>query len=221
MGALILPVNTASAHCKGNHKKDPECDTHVHDEPSGDASAINYTVKLTGAFEFGVYDPLAVTVESRGSVLRGAADVTLSRPDPATDWDAVFLECPNFFAPPMVDVPDFTAPSGPKGWNIGKPGGVQVNFNSIPFTVPDIGEVQVTLVLIGNTPFEEPFLPADPEEVGAINATEIEHEMVRFWIYGKSGRGVTPKHCNDGSEEGKGDLPLGSSILTITATKTK
>ncbi len=46
-GALILPVNTASAHCKGNQKKDPQCETHDHDEPSGGEKA-EFSVLVSG-----------------------------------------------------------------------------------------------------------------------------------------------------------------------------
>jgi hypothetical protein len=113
-----------------------------------------------------------------------------------------------------VDVDIFEAPNGRKGWKIGNAGGVQLSFSGIPFTV-DIGEVQVTLVLIGEKEFSAPFLPDDPTDTEP--TTMITHDLVRFWIYGKSGKGVNPKHCTDGSEEGMGTLsPI--STLTIKAS---
>ena len=160
MGALILPVNTASAHCKGNHKKDPQCET--HDEPGGDPSAIVYTVTLTGAFEFSQN----MTLNSKQNQLKSKFDVDIIRPPTPTNdpdflavWNNVFEHCPNFFGPPTVDIPGFTAPAGRKGWTIDKSGGVRVNFRDIPFDQDDYGEslnvvsAWVNLALIGEIPF--------------------------------------------------------------------
>jgi len=210
---MLIPIGV-SAHCKGKHSDagPPHCEG----EPP---VSIMYEAKLTnpidqtGAFVFD-YEP--VTVESRGAELRGDDPVTLMRPPDPEDptlWDTVFAACPNYFGPTPVDVDNFVAPNGRKGWKIGNAGGVQLSFSGIPFTV-GIGDVQVTLVLIGDKDFSAPFLPDDPPD--ADNPTEITHELGHFWIYGKSGSGVNPKHCTNGSEEGMGDLsPI--SILTIRA----
>ena len=39
MGALILPVNTALAHCKGSHKQIQGCDTTSHPHESDDSGS--------------------------------------------------------------------------------------------------------------------------------------------------------------------------------------
>jgi len=228
MGALILPVNSAFAHCKGNHKKDSECETHVHDEPGGDPSAIVYTVTLTGAFEF----KRDMTLNSKANQLRSELPVTLIRPggvviptneivcgrtddeastnDMCLLWNDVFSKCPLFFGPTPVDVPGFTAPAGRKGWRIDKAGGVRVNFGDIPFPQEDfagflkVESAWVNLALIGEIPFQDPFPPVGP--------IPLSH----FQIYGQTESGVTPRlACDDKNFETE-DLsePI---ILTIQA----
>ena len=217
--------------------KDKECPAHPSckpDDPEPPAGGIEYSATLTGAFAFTDVD---VTSDAKGIVLKSADNITITRPggtvmptevicatatatDTDTDllcklWNSVFEQCLNFFGPTIVDVPSFEAPSERKGWTIDKPGGVRVNFRSIPFIVPVNGEVEVTLVLIGTTDYDKPFLPADPDD--SENPTMIKHELSSFWIYGKSGRGAPDKHCQDGSDEGIG-LLLPNSSLTITAT---
>jgi len=207
MVALILPVNTAFAHCKGNHKKDTECATHTHDEPGGDPSAIVYTVALTGAFEF----TRDMTLNSKENQLRSDEDITIDSP---TDgflavWNDVFSKCPNFFEPTPVDVPGFTAPAGRKGWTIDKPGGVRVNFRDIPFDQDDYGEslnvesAWVNLALIGEIPFQDSFPPLG------------EIPLSHFQIYGQTEAGVTPRlACTEANFETE-DL-LEPIFLTIT-----
>ena len=209
MGALILPVNTALAdHCKGKHKNDPGCD----------ASAINYTVKLTGAFEFDtVNNSVDVTANKQGNVLKSADAVTLKRPtDTALQeiWDSVFLKCPNFFefiAPPMVNVPGFKAPAGRKGWTIEKPGGVRVIFRDIPFPQEDfagflnVESAWVALSLIGDEDFDEPFPPT--------KTIRLSH----FTIHGQTESGVTPRLACDDENFAKEDFTMPTPIfLTIT-----
>ena len=191
MGALILPVNSAFAHCKGNHKKDSECETHVHDEPGGDPSAIVYTVTLTGAFEF----TQDMTLNSRQNQLKSDLPVDIVRPlstDPLAVWNNVFSKCPLFFGPTTVNVPGFTASAGKKGWRIDKAGGVRVNFGGIPFSQDVLGEslnvesAWVNLALIGDIDFSEPFPP-----LGGI-------DLKYFQIYGQTESGVTPRlACDD------------------------
>jgi hypothetical protein len=210
MGALILPVNSAFAHCKGNHKKDSECETHVHDEPGGDPSAIVYTVTLTGAFEF----TQDMTLNSRENQLKSELSVTLIKPAAPmlqAVWNDVFEKCPHFFVGPTpVDVPGFTAPAGKKGWRIDKAGGVRVNFGDIPFSQEDFAgflipdSAWVNLALIGDIPFQDPFPPVGP--------IPLSH----FQIYGQTESGVTPRlACDDKNFETE-DLsePI---ILTIQA----
>ena len=189
MGALILPVNTASAHCKGNHKKDPQCET--HDEPGGDPSAIVYTVTLTGAFEFSQ----DMTLNSKQNQLRRDDDIIIDSPIDGflAVWNNVFEHCPNFFGPPAVDVPGFTAPAGRKGWTIDKSGGVRVNFGGIPFSQVDFdgflipASAWVNLALIGDIDFQVPFPIVD-----------VPIELKYFQIYGQTEAGVTPRlACDD------------------------
>lgn len=205
MVALILPVNTAFAHCKGNHKKDPLCET--HDEPGGDAGAIVYTVELTGAFEF----TRDMTLNSKANQLRSDKDIKIDSPtdDFLAVWNDVFSKCPNFFEPTPVDVPGFTALAGKKGWRIDKPGGVRVNFGGIPFSqvgfdgylIPD--SAWVNLALIGEISFQDSFPP--------LRKIPLNH----FQIYGQTEAGVTPRlACDDKNFETE-DL-LEPIYLTIT-----
>ncbi len=210
MGALILPVNSAFAHCKGNHKKDSDCETHVHDEPGGDPSAIVYTVTLTGAFEF----TQDMTLNSKQNQLKSELPVDIIRP-PITDpdflavWNNVFSKCPKFFGPTVANVPGFTALAGKKGWAINKPGGVRVNFGGIPFPnifggSLNVESAWVNLALIGDIDFQDPFPP-----VGTI-------PLSHFQIYGQTTAGVTPRlACDDANFETE-DL-LEPIFLTITA----
>jgi len=226
MGVLVLSVNTALADdCKGKHKKLPGCDG---PGPGGDPSAIVYTAKLTGpltgpldefgeptptpgAFEFGSLD---ATLNSNETVLRSTDSVTVFRPvessapNEAALWDSVFAQCNIFFGPTPVDVPSFTAPPDGKGWTIEKPGGIRVNFRNIPLSIPNIGDVEFTLSLIGETPYSDPFLPVDPD-------TTIAHELTRFEVQGTTAKKVKPRLvCHDESAPGAGDLTT-PSILTI------
>ncbi len=200
MGALILPVNTALADdCKGKHKKLPGCDG---PGPGGDPSVLTYTADLTGAFVFNE----VVTVNSQETVLTSTDSVTVNRPDESSApneaalFDSVFAQCNIFFGPTPVDVPSFTAPAGGKGWTIEKPGGIHVNFIKIPLSIPNIGDVEVTLGLIGTTPYEDLFLPVDPD-------TPITHELTRFGVQGTTAKKVKPRLvCHDESVPGGGDL---------------
>ena len=209
MGALILPVNSAFAHCKGNHKKDSECETHVHDEPGGDPSAIVYTATLTGAFEF----TRDMTLNSRENQLKSELAVDIIRPsinDPEflAVWDNVFSWCPNFFGPTVANVPGFTALAGKKGWRIDKSGGVRVNFGGIPFPnifggSLNVESAWVNLALIGDIDFSVPFPPS-------------EVMLTHFQIYGQTESGVTPRlACDDKNFETE-ELTK-SIILTIEA----
>ena len=105
-----MPVNIVLAdHCKGKHKNDEGCD-----DSGGDPVVIEYTAKLTGAFAFDTENnPVVVTANKQGNVLKSADSVTLTKPDIFAEptlaalWDSVFLKCPNFFAPSEVIVPGF------------------------------------------------------------------------------------------------------------------
>ncbi len=199
-------------------KSDKTCPEHPSckpDDPEPPTGGIDYTATLTGAFAF---ENVVVFPDSKNLQLKSLKSIIITRPDDGlrTLWNSVFRLCPNFFGPTPIDVLRFEAPPGRKGWSIDKPGGVRVNFNSIPFTVPVNEEVEVTLVLIGDTEYQFPFLPDVPTE--GDNPTTITHDLKSFWIYGKSGRGAPDKHCTDGSEEGIGELTVDSTTLTITAT---
>jgi hypothetical protein len=210
LGGLILPVNSALAHCKGKHKNDPGCD-----DPGGDPSAIVYTVTLTGAFEF----TQDMTLNSKQNQLKSDSPVEIERPltgYPFLEvWNNVFEHCPHFFVEPTpvdvdVDVPGFTALAGKKGWAINKPGGVRVNFGGIPFPnifggSPNVESAWVNLALIGEIPFHVPF-----PIVG------VPIELKYFQIYGQTEAGVTPRlACDDKNFETE-DL-LEPIFLTITA----
>jgi len=193
MGALILPVNSAFAHCKGNHKKDSDCQTHVHDEPGGETGAIVYTVKLSGAFAF----ERDMILNSKANQLKSDFPVDIDRPLPTDPflavWNDVFSKCPLFFGPTMVDVPGFTASAGKKGWRIDKAGGVRVNFGGIPFDKEDftgslnVESAWVNLALIGNIDFSVPFPIVD-----------APIKLKYFQIYGQTESGVTPRlACDD------------------------
>lgn len=179
-------------------------------KPGDDATEITYDVELTGAI---VFDVKGLTPQSRNTVLKSAEKVTIKRDHDTmleTLWNTVFEQCPNFFHPTPVEIPEFTAPAEGKGWTIAKAGGIRVIFREILlFSTKIDGYVEVTLQLIGDTPFEQDFLP-----VGS--ATTITHTLIRFVITGKTAKGVTPRlSCNDGSETGGGNLTT-QSILTIT-----
>ena len=210
---MLIPMG-ASAHCKGKH----DVPGHEHCEP-GDPTdpgdPITHVVTLTGAF----VSNEVVTVNSQETVLTSTDSVTVNRPDESSApneaalWDSVFAQCNIFFGPTPVDVPSFTAPAGGKGWTIEKPGGIRVNFRKIPLSIPNIGDVEVTRSLIGETPYSDPFLPVDPD-------TTITHELIRFGVQGTTANKVKPRLvCHDESVPGGGDLTT-PSILTITATAT-
>ena len=187
-------------------------DSEGNHDHGDDPSVLTYTADLTGAFVFNE----VVTVNSQGTVLTSTDPVTIIRPiDPSleTAWNAVFAQCNIFFGPTPVVVPSFTAPADGKGWTIEKPGGIRVNFRKIPLSIPNIGDVEVTLSLIGETPYSDPFLPVDPD-------TTIAHELTRFEVQGTTAKKVKPRLvCHDESVPGGGDLTT-PSILTITATAT-
>ena len=188
-------------------------DSEGNHDHGDDPSVLTYTADLTGAFVFNE----VLTVNSQETVLTSTDSVTVDRPDESSAsteaalWDSVFAQCNIFFGPTPVDVPRFTAPAGGKGWTIEKPGGIRVNFRKIPLSIPNIGDVEVTLSLIGETPYSDPFLPVDPD-------TTITHELTRFEVQGTTAKKVKPRLvCHDESVPGSGDLTT-PSILTITAT---
>ncbi len=178
-----------------------------HGGDDGGGGGIVYIADLTGAFVFNE----EVTVNSQETVLRSDESVTIMRPTDSliTLWNTVFEQCNIFFGPTPVDVPSFTAPPSGKGWTIEKPGGVRVNFRKIPLSVPIIGDVEVTLSLIGETPYSDPFLPVDPD-------TTITHELTRFEVQGTTAKKVKPRLvCHDEIVPGGGTLTT-PSMLTIT-----
>ncbi len=208
VAVFALGYNTSFAD-----KPDPITGHGPHDD---DPSAIDYSVELTaGAFVFGTThdNSVDVTANKKGTELRSADPVTLIRPTDSTlegIWNNVFEQCPDFFGPTPVDVPSFEAPSDGKGWTINKEGGIGVAFRKIPFTIPMIGPVEVTLHLHGTTAYEDPFLPDDP----AGGQTTITHELSLFKIWGQTAKGGTPGLKCGGDTRG-GDLGP-NSILTIT-----
>ena len=191
----------------------PTCDgQHCDHGDDPDPSVLTYTAELTGAFVFNE----DVTPNSKNTVLRSQVDVQLFRdPDPGSNqdlWNTVFAQCPRFFGPGSSNIPvAFMASADGKGWTIEKSGGVTVAFRNIGLFSTKIGvDVEVTLLLYGDTPYAADFLP----EPG----TFIEHPLVHFWINGKTVKGVTPRvSCDvDNDTEHSGDFVRGIT-LTITA----
>ena len=191
----------------------PKCDNPPCGRGGGGGEAgITHVAKLTGAFAFSTANnSVNVTANSKGTELRSADPVTLIRPGGADQalWDFVFAQC-RFFLPTSVVVPRFTAPSDGKGWTIGKGGGIVVGFRKIPFDVAD-GPVEVNLLLIGTTAYEEDFLPVSPD-------TTITHTLSHFIIWGQTVKGGTPgSKCHSDSVTG-GTTFLGGSVLALTIT---
>ena len=176
LGLMSTPVQ---AHCDGKHTGD-----HRHctrDDP------IVYTAALTaGAFVFG---PVAVTPNSRESVLRSEDDLNFDIDEsPQMDtWDQVFNNCPELSLNP---VDDFFV--GEDDWRIAKAGGVRVIFNNI-----ELPGAEVTVHLIGDEfEFIESFLPE-------VAPDTRNYTLDRFIIWGDSAKGEPgPKRsCNSGEIE--------------------
>jgi hypothetical protein len=215
---MLIPIG-ASAHCKGKH----DVPGHEHCEP-GDPTdpgdSVTYVATLTGAFAFDTENnPVIVTANKQGKVLKGESSVTLSRPDdtiPRKIWDSVFEECYNFFGPTPVNVSGFKAPAGNKGWTIEKAGGVRVNFR-LRFSQEDLpgvslipDSVWVALSLIGDRDFDETFPPPD--------TIQLSH----FTIHGQTESGVTPRLACANENFALVDFPILPPIyLTITPTNTE
>ena len=138
---LALGLAPTSAEAK------PKCD----DPPCGDGGDSGFTAELTGAFVFG---PVAVTPNSRESVLRSEYDLNFDidfslQPD---TWDDVFAHCLELLD--LYSVDDFFV--GEDDWRIAKAGGVRVIFNNI-----QLPSAEITVQLIGEE-FDfsgDPFLP--------------------------------------------------------------
>ncbi len=204
---LGFSVPAAADPCEG------PMDTHKHCKDRGGSGGgeadVTYRADLTGAF---VFTGEGMTANSKGTVLRSAASVTLIRPGGADQaiWNNVFEQC-RFFGPTVVDVPSFTALSDGKGWTIEKGGGIGVSFRKIPFVVAD-GPVEVNLLLIGTTAYENDFLPVIP-------GTTITHTLSHFIIWGQTVKGGTPgsKCHSDSVTGGSTFLEEHKLALTITA----
>ncbi len=240
LAVAAFALGHANPAFAGNDKNCDPPDLHPSCKDNGDGGGgdggdggIEYTAVLTGAFAFDTENnPVIVTANKQGNVLKGAKEVTLSRPyDPADPddpvdpsllllrqmiWDSVFEECYNFFGPTSVNVSGFKAPAGKKGWTIEKAGGVRVNFR-LRFSQEDLpgvslipDSVWVALSLIGDRKFHETFPPP-----GMI-------QLSHFTIHGQTESGVTPRLACANENFALVDFPIVPPIyLTITPTNTE
>ena len=196
-------AHDCSRHADPNHK-------HCGGGDGGDP--VTYTAELQGAFEFG---PLSVTLEGQDERLISSDSVTIVSPTTGsllTTWNEVFGFCG------LLDpVPEFTAPAGKKGWRIARPGGVYVLFRKVGPLPSNIGDLEVSLQLVGDCAYSgggtaacDPFPPA----AGDTSRIPLTH----FIIHASGEKGIT--HQIEGCHEISANLSQ-NSTLVITATATQ
>jgi len=190
--------------CKGHHKNDPDCGVV---EPGG----VTYTAELRGAF---VIPPRTVVLESQDLVLRSREDVTIDRPLESgslqTTWDNVFGFCGLLNGTPTVA--NFTATAAKKGWTIGRPGGVQVKFRNIGTFSSILGDLDLTLSLIGDCEYSGGTAACDPFPPEAGKTSEIP--LTDYLVHGGGQPGINSV-CH-----GKRAFLVPESTLVITSTTT-
>ena len=183
---------------------------HKHCDDEGPQTT--YTAELRGAL---VFAPLSVVLEGQDERLKSGDPVTIVRPAAGvvlTAWNLVFNVCG------LLDpVPEFTAPTGKKGWRISRPGGVYVLFRNVGPLPSTIGDLEVGLQLIGDCSYSsegstdcDPFPPVPGENDGI-----SEIPLTRFDIHARGEKGIT--HAIEGCHSVSGNL-LVPSTLVITAT---
>ncbi len=186
--------------CKGHHKNDPDCGVV---EPGG----VTYTAELLGVF---VIPPRTVVLESQDLVLRSRKEVTIERSDSVSSltWDAVFDFCGLLNGTPTVA--NFTATADKKGWTIGRPGGVQVKFRNIGTFSSTLGDLDLTLSLIGDCEYSGGTAACDPFPPAAGDTSEIP--LTAYLVHGGGQPGINSV-CH-----GERALLVPESTLVITAS---
>ena len=248
MGALILPANTASAHCKPNSKgphSDPE-HFGCGGPPPPPPGEIIYTVEVVNpldangtpipnavaAFPFG---PVEAALETETSLfLVHSVDLAFDRPGDYDDcsmnspnigiqeaceaWDAVFDQCTAPFDSGPPLIPSFEV--SPGNASLSEAGDRTVALNGILLPTADDPVVKVWVHLIGPENTQEPFLPRD--ESGELSPGETRHDMVRVWFGGRTVAKGKKESCHP---KGTGvpaivDIEAGGEgTLVITATE--
>ena len=194
----------------------PKCDT----PPCGGGGGggddgddpVTYTAELQGALAFA---SLPVVLEGQDARLKSDQPVTLLGPvagEELTAWNEVFDVC-GLLAP----VVQFTASAGKKGWRISRPGGVYVLFRNVGPLPSTIGDLDVSLQLIGDCSYSsEGTTACDPfPPVPGVNDGISEIHLTHFDIHATGEKGIT--HSIEGCHSESADL-LVDSILVITAT---
>ncbi len=114
---------------------------------------------------------------------------------------------------PVESVPEFTAPAGKKGWRISRPGGVYVLFRKVGPLSSTIGDLEVSLQLVGDCAYSGGTAACDPFPPAAGDTSRIP--LTHFNIHASGEKGIT--HQIEGCHEISANLSQ-NSTLVITAT---